>query len=73
MSQSQFQLGTSLPRATPGKSFLSELISATRAIIFVQFPAPGQKVMVEFPGAGAKFSQTRRNCFILSLQKSLKN
>ena len=28
--------------------------------------------MVKFPGGGAKFSQTRRNCSVLSLQKSLK-
>ena len=29
-------------------------------------------MMVEFPEGGAKFSQTGRNCSVLSLQKSLK-
>ena len=68
---SQFQLGTP-PRATPGKIFLSERrIPATRAIFFVQFPAPGAKNDGRIPGGGAKFSQTRRNCS-LSLQEILK-
>ena len=71
---SQFQLGTSPPTGQPqGKFFLSELIPATRGNFFVQFPTPGQKMMVELPGGEAKFFQTRRNCSVLSLQKSLKN
>ena len=58
------------PRATPGKFFLSEQIPATRANFFVQFPAPGQKLMVEFPGVRQIFPNSKK--LPLSLQKILK-
>ena len=52
----------------PRENFLSKLIPTTWAIFFVYFPAPGHKIMVEFPGGGAKFSQTQRNCSILRIK-----
>ena len=63
---SQFQLGTS-----PREIFLSERIPATRAIFFSNSLPPGQKNDSLIPGAGAKVSQTRRNCS-LSLKEILK-
>ena len=60
------------PPGNPGENFLSELIPAIRAI-FCLIPFPRAKIIVEFPESGAKFSQTRRNCSVLSLQKSFKN
>ena len=69
MSQS-IPTGYIPPRATPGKMFLSERIPATRAI-FLSNSLPGAKNDGRIPGAGAKFSQTRRDCY-LSLEKILK-
>ena len=60
-----------IPRATPGKSALSERIPATRAIFFCLIPRPGARNVDRISGDVAKFSQTRRNCS-LSLQKILK-
>ena len=68
---SQFKLGTSSSPATPG-TFFERANPGHPGNFFVYFPAPGQKMMVKFPGGGAKFSQTPRICSVLSLQKSLK-
>ena len=48
---SQFQLGTT-PGQPPGKLFSA---SESRPSFFVLFPAPGQKMMVEFLGVGQNF------------------
>ena len=48
-----------IPPGNPGKIFLSERIPATQANFFVQFPAPGQKMMVEFPGVGQNFPRLK--------------
>ena len=59
-----------IPRAIPGKIFLSERIPVTRAI-FCLIPCPGAINDGRISEGGAKFSQTRRNCS-LSLEKILK-
>ena len=58
---------------TPREMFLERGNPDHPSKFFVLFPALGQKMMVEFSGGGAKFSQTRKNCSVLSLQKSFKN
>ena len=71
---SQFQLGTS-PRGNPGEKFFERANPGHPGKFFCLIPCPGEKMMVEFPGGGAKFSQTRRNCSVLriKLAKVLKN
>ena len=62
-----------IPPGNPGENFFERINPGHPGKFFCLIPWPGQKMMVEFPGGGAKFSQTRRNCSVLSLQKSLKN
>ena len=57
----------------PRENFSEQANPGHPGKFFVLFHALGQKMMGEFPGGGAKFSQTRRKCSVLSLQKSFKN
>ena len=57
---------------SPGEIFFEQANPGHSGIFLSNSLAQGKKMMVEFPGGGAKFSQTRRNCSVLSLQKTLK-
>ena len=43
------------PPGNPRENILSEQIPATWEIFLVKFSAPGQKMMVDFPGVGQNF------------------
>ena len=70
---SQFQLGTSPPPGNPGENFFERANPGHPGKFFCLIPCPGTKNDGQIPRGGAKFSRTRRNCSVLSLEKSLKN
>ena len=61
------------PPGNPGENFFERATPGHPGKFFCIIPCPGAKNDGQIPGGGAKFSQTRRNCSVLSLQKSLKN
>ena len=60
------------PPGNPRETFLSERIPATRIIYFVSFSAPGQKMMVKFPGMGQNFPKLEETA-PQACKKSFKN
>ena len=70
MSQS-IPTGYIPPPGNPRENFFERANPGRPGKFFCLIPCPGAKMMVKFPGGGAKFSKIRRNS-PLSLQKILK-
>ena len=59
-----------IPPGNPGENFFDRANPGHPGKFFCLIPCPGAKNDGRIPRGGAKFSQTRRNCF-LSFQKKI--
>ena len=61
------------PPGNPGENFFERANAGHPEKFFCLILCPGAKNDGRIPWGGAKFSQTRRNCSVLKLAKSLKD